>query len=99
MVLYNDLDVNEPLKVYDSGYQARSDEDRNRLLFDYRVGDVYSPKIPGREALAALAADFVQAATKGTRPVSDGRFGADVVSILESAQQSVRLRGQEVSVG
>ncbi len=99
MVLYNDLDVNEPLKVYDSGYQARSDEDRNRLLFDYRVGDVYSPKIPGREALASLAADFVQAITKGTRPISDGRFGADVVAILEAAQQSVRLRGQEVSLG
>jgi predicted dehydrogenase len=99
MVLYNDLDANEPLKVYDSGYQARSDEDRNRLLFDYRAGDVYSPKVPGREALASLAADFVQAVTKGTRPVSDGRFGADVVAILEAAQQSVRQRGQEVSLG
>jgi predicted dehydrogenase len=99
MVLYNDLDANEPLKVYDSGYQARSDEERNRLLFDYRVGDVYSPKVPGREALASLAADFVQAVTKGTRPISDGRFGADVVAILEAAQQSVRQRGQEVSLG
>jgi len=98
MVLYNDLDANEPLKVYDSGYQARSDEDRSRLLFDYRVGDVYSPKIPGREALASLAADFVQAVTKGTRPISDGRFGADVVAILEAAQQSVRQRGHEVEL-
>lgn len=99
MVLYNDLDVNEPVKVYDSSYQARSDEERNRLLFDYRVGDVYCPKIPSREALASLAADFVQAVTKGARPVSDGRFGADVVAILEAAQQSVRQRGQEVSLG
>ncbi len=99
MILYNDLDMNEPLKVYDSGYQARTDEDRNRLLFDYRVGDVYSPKIPGGEALAALASDFVQAITKGVTPVSDGRFGADVVAILEAAQLSVRQRGQEVSLG
>jgi len=98
MILYNDLDANEPLKIYDSGYDARSDEERSRLLFDYRAGDVYSPKIPGREALAALAADFVQAATNGTRPVSDGRFGADVVAILEAAQESVRARGQEVAV-
>jgi hypothetical protein len=98
MILYNDLDMNEPLKVYDSGYQARTDEDRSRLLFDYRVGDVYSPKIPGGEALAALAADFVQAITKGVPPVSDGRFGADVVAILEAAQLSVRQRGQEVSL-
>jgi predicted dehydrogenase len=98
MILYNDLDVNEPLKVYDSGYEARTAEDRNRLLFDYRVGDVFSPKIPACEALAALAADFVRAIAGHTRPISDGRFGADVVAILEAAQQSVRLRGQEVSL-
>ena len=96
MVLYNDLDANEPLKVYDSGYQARTDEERNRLLFDYRVGDVYSPKIPPGEALAALAKDFVSAITTGTEPVSSGRFGADVVAILEAAQRSVGHRGQEV---
>ena len=99
MILYNDLDANEPLKVYDSGYQAKTDEERNRLLFDYRVGDVYSPKIPAREALAALAEDFVRAVDEGRKPVSDGRFGADVVAILEAAQQSVRLRGQEALLG
>jgi predicted dehydrogenase len=99
MVLYNDLDTNEPVKVYDSGYQARSDEDRSRLLFDYRVGDVYSPKIPSREALGAMAADFVQATTKSVQPVSNGRFGADVVAILEAAQKSTRQRGQEVDLG
>ena len=98
MVLYNDLDANEPVKVYDSGYQARSDEERSRLLFDYRAGDVYSPKISGGEALAALAADFVSAMERGTTPVSDGRFGADVTAILEAAQQSVGRRGQEVSL-
>jgi predicted dehydrogenase len=98
MILYNDLDANEPLKVYDSGYQARTDEERNRLLFDYRAGDVYSPKISGREALASLATDFVQSIEKGTKPISDGRFGADVVAVLEAAEKSVRLRGQEVAL-
>lgn len=98
MGLYNDLDVDEPLKVYDSGYEARTAEDRNRPPFDYRVGDVFSPKIPAREAFAALAADFVGATRGSARSISDGRFGADVVAILEAAQQSVRLRGQEVSL-
>lgn len=77
----------------------RSDEERNRLLFDYRGGDVYSPKMPGREALTSLAADFVPAAGGGSWPVSDSRFGADVGAILHAAQQSVRLRGQEVALG
>jgi predicted dehydrogenase len=96
MILYNDLDANEPVKVYDSGYQAHTDEERNRLLFDYRAGDVYSPKIPPGEALAALARDFSGAIREGRPPVSDGRFGADVTAILEAAQESVKRRGQEV---
>lgn len=96
MILYNDLDANEPVKVYDSGYEARTDEERNRLLFDYRAGDVYSPKIPPGEALAALAQDFLGAIATGKAPVSDGRFGAGVTSILEAAQESVKRRGQEV---
>jgi predicted dehydrogenase len=95
MVLYNDLDLDEPVKVYDSGYQARSDEERNRLLFDYRAGDVYSPKIPAQEALGAMAADFVRAIATRRLPASDGRFGAGVVAILEAAERSVRRRGRE----
>jgi predicted dehydrogenase len=95
MVLYNDLDFDEPVKVYDSGYRARSDEERSRLLFDYRAGDVYSPKIPAQEALGAMAADFVRAIATRKRPASDGRFGAGVVAILEAAQRSVRRRGRE----
>ncbi len=98
MVLYNDLDANEPLRVYDSGYEARTLEDRSRLLFDYRAGDVFAPKISGREALAALVGDFWDAIKTGRRPVSDGRFGADVVAILECAEKSVRLRGAEVAI-
>jgi predicted dehydrogenase len=98
MVLYNDLDANEPIRIYDSGYQARTDEDRNRLLFDYRAGNVFAPKISGKEALAALASDFLDAIKTGRPPTSDGRFGADVVAILECAEKSVRLRGAEVSI-
>jgi predicted dehydrogenase len=98
MVLYNDLDANEPIRIYDSGYLARTDEDRNRLLFDYRAGDVFAPKISGKEALAALASDFLDAIKTGRPPTSDGRFGADVVAILECAEKSVRLRGAEVSI-
>src|ERR1051326_4267090 len=56
MIVYDDLDANEAVKVYDSGFPARSDEERNRLLFEYRAGDVYSPKIQPREALANLVA-------------------------------------------
>jgi predicted dehydrogenase len=96
MVVYDDLDSNEPVKVYDSGVVARTSEERNRLLYEYRTGDVYSPKIAQREALANLVAEFAASVRDGAPPVSDGQFGADTVRILEAAQQSIEAGGREV---
>jgi predicted dehydrogenase len=98
MIVYDDLAANEPVKIYDSGVVARTDEERNRLLFEYRIGDVSSPRIPPREALANLVADFAAAIRDGTTPRSDGRFGADTVKILEAAQRSVKAGGSEISL-
>jgi predicted dehydrogenase len=98
MVVYDDLNANEPVKVYDSGFLARTDEERNRLLFEYRAGDVYSPKIPQREALANLVGDFARAIATGQNPLSDGRFGAVAVRILEAAQTSVTVGGREITL-
>jgi predicted dehydrogenase len=98
MVVYDDLNANEPVKVYDSGVMARTDEERNRLLYEYRAGDVYSPKIAPKEALANLVADFASAIRDGTKPISDGRFGADTVKILEAAQNSVTSGGSEITL-
>lgn len=96
MIVYDDLDVNQPVKIYDSGVVARTDEERNRLLYEYRAGDVYSPRIPQREALANLVTDFARAVQNGDRPLSDGTFGADTVRILEAAQHSVKNDGAVV---
>jgi predicted dehydrogenase len=98
MVVYDDLNANEPVKIYDSGVMARTDEERNRLLYEYRAGDVYSPKIAPKEALANLAADFARSVRDGTAPLSDGRFGADAVKILEAAQASVTSGGSEITL-
>lgn len=98
MIVYDDLDGNEPVKIYDSGVVARTDEERNRLLYEYRAGDVYSPRIPQREALANLVADFARAVQTGGRLVSDGRFGTDTVRILEAAQQSIKSHGAPVTL-
>jgi predicted dehydrogenase len=98
MVLYDDLNAAEPVKIYDSGVMARTDADRHRLLYEYRAGDVVSPKIPAREALAELVADFAGAVREGRAPLSDGRFGADTVQILEAAQRSLSEGGREVEL-
>ena len=98
MIVYDDLNGTEPVKIYDSGVEARTDEERNRLLFEYRAGDVYSPRIPQREALANLVLDFAGAIGGGAAPLSDGRFGADTVKILEAAQQSIESGGKEIGL-
>ena len=98
MVVYDDLNATEPVKIYDSGVVAHTDEDRNRLMFEYRAGDVYSPKIAPKEALANLVGDFEAAVRDGRQPVSDGRFGADTVKILEGAERSLERAGAEVEL-
>jgi predicted dehydrogenase len=96
MVIYDDLSVNEPVKIYDSGVVAHTDEERNRLMYEYRSGDVYSPRIAPKEALSSMVGSFSAAIRDGKTPVSDGRFGADAVKILEAAQQSLDGGGSEI---
>jgi predicted dehydrogenase len=98
MIVYDDLNANEQVKIYDSGVIARTDEERNRLLYEYRSGDVFSPKIPSAEALAGLVRDFAGAVLRGTPPVSSGEFGARVVRILEAAQNSLHAGGVAVNL-
>jgi predicted dehydrogenase len=98
MVVYDDLNANEPVKIYDSGVMAKTDEERNRLRYEYRTGDVFSPKIAPKEALANLVLDFASAVKGGAAPLSDGRFGADTVKILEAAQSSVTSGGSEITL-
>lgn len=98
MIVYDDLNANEPVKIYDTGVIARSDEERNRLLYEYRAGDVFSPRIPQREALANLVADFAGAVQTGRPTSSNGRFGADTVRILEAAQRSIKAAGTEIAL-
>ena len=62
----------------------------------YRSGDVLSPKIASTEPLALECADFIDSIRLGRRPVSDGRFGVEVVRVLEAAQRSLKRGGVAV---
>jgi predicted dehydrogenase len=80
MILHNDLDQNEPVKVYDSCVVATSQDARSKLKYDYRIGDVFSPKIPQIEALSNMAGEFVAATHGELVPVSSGSFGVELVA-------------------
>ena len=98
MVLFNDLEPTEKIKVYDTGYNIKSDEDKARLLVDYRTGDIFIPKINTREALSLMAEDFVQCILDKKQPVSNARLGLDVVKILAAAQASIKSSGKEIKI-
>ncbi|MBN2301301.1 MAG: Gfo/Idh/MocA family oxidoreductase [Lentisphaerae bacterium] len=102
MLVYDDLEPTEKVKVYDTGFSMNSEdstnsyEERNKILVDYRVGDAYIPKIEMGEALRGMAADFIRSIREGTEPTANAQSGLSVVRILEAADRSLRNRGQEV---
>ncbi|MEM9379886.1 MAG: Gfo/Idh/MocA family oxidoreductase [Planctomycetota bacterium] len=97
MVIYDDNQVVEKVKVYDRGI-AETLEDEHRHRVEYRTGDMHAPHIPSHEALAAGVADFVRCIRTGETPRSDGATALEVVRILERAEESLALGGSPVAV-
>ncbi|HEX3079964.1 MAG TPA: Gfo/Idh/MocA family oxidoreductase [Puia sp.] len=98
MILYNDLEPSEKVRVYDTGYNHKTEEDRTRIMVDYRTGDVYIPKLSSREALAGVADDFVQSVIHKREPMSNATLGKSVVRILEASQESIKNNGKEIRI-
>lgn len=98
MVVFNDLEPTEKIKIYDTGYSHKTDEEKNKILVDYRAGDIYIPKVEAKEALAGMAADFVSAIINNTTPISNFQSGLDVIKILEASQQSIKNKGKEIII-
>jgi predicted dehydrogenase len=101
MMIYDDMEPSEKLKVYDKGFSIEADptvEPEYQLMVSYRSGDMHVPQLNTREALAVEADNVVQAILgKGSLDV-DGRAGARVVRILEAAQRSIDQGGVVVPV-
>jgi predicted dehydrogenase len=98
MILYNDLEPSEKVRVYDTGYNHKTEEDKTRIMVDYRTGDVHIPKLSTREALAGVADDFVQSVILKRLPLSNALLGRSVVRILEASQESIKNSGREVRI-
>ncbi len=96
MILYDDTEPTEKIKVYETGYTVRTDEEKKRLYMDYRSGDITIPKINNKEALASMAADFVRAVTTKSTPISNADFALNVVRILDAADRSIKNGGGEI---
>ena len=93
MLVWNDLEADEKLKIYDKGVDISSREGVYELLVSYRSGDMWSPQLEQVEALRYELAYFVECVTSGTRPFNDGCAGLRVVRMLEKANESLGKRG------
>lgn len=98
MIVYDDINPTEKIKVYDSGYVYKTDEDKRKIKVDYRVGDIHVPKISTHEPLRKMLEDFVYCIEKGTTPRSSCELGLQVVRVLEAAQTSIKNDGKKVLI-
>ena len=97
MILYNDLEATEKVKIYDTGFEVKEMSKQN-LRVDYRVGDVYIPKLEPKEALSGVISDFVDSSTNSVEPLSNFKLGLEVVEVLEAAQKSIKNNGTMVEI-
>ena len=98
MLVWNDLEPDEKIKVYDKGVKITSGESVYDLLVSYRSGDVWGPKVDSTEALKVELEYFVECIREGKTPLNDGHAGLRVVRLLEAAEQSLQARGQLVAL-
>jgi len=98
MLVWNDLEVDEKLKIYDKGVDIKSQEGVYHLLVSYRSGDMWAPRVEQVEALRLELEYFVECIKKSERPFNDGCAGLKVVRMLEAASKSLSKRGELVYV-
>ncbi len=98
MVVWNDLEADEKIKIYDKGVSVKNGEGMYNLLVSYRSGDMWAPKVEQTEALKAEVNHFVDCITAGRAPINDGIAGLRVVRLLEAAEKSLQARGKLVEI-
>jgi predicted dehydrogenase len=99
MIVYDDVEGSEKVKVYDRGITVNGNpEDVYKILLSYRSGDMYGPKLDPTEALMCEVRHFAECINKGMCPITDGQAALQVIRVLEAATLSMRDRGRLVEV-
>lgn len=99
MIVFDDLEASEKIKVYDKGISVEESAEKvYQALIGYRTGDMWAPQIPVTEALHVEARHFVQCIADGRTPDTDGAAGLRVVRLLEAATASMAQHGRPVAI-
>ncbi|MGE0024567.1 MAG: Gfo/Idh/MocA family protein [Hyphomicrobium sp.] len=101
MIIYDDLEPSEKIKVYDRGVdlEPRGKEQEAQLRVSYRMGDMWAPQLTVREALLDEIEHFASCINAGTVPLTSGQSGLGVVEMLEAATLSMQRRGAPIELG
>ena len=99
MVVYDDLEPSEKIKIYDKGITTKpGTDDLYKLKVGYRSGDMFAPQLDVTEALLIEGRHFMESISRGEPTLTDGRAGLRVVQILEAASRSMRERGRVIEL-
>ena len=98
MLMWDDLQLNEKIKIYDKGVDIKTQEGIYQLLVDYRSGDMWAPRLETVEALRVEAQYFIDCIVNDKTPVNDGIAGLKVVRMLEASDRSLKQGGNLVKL-
>ena len=98
MLVWNDLEADEKVKIYDKGVNIKSREGVYELLVSYRSGDMWAPQIEQVEALRLELDHLIDCIENDKQPINDGYSGYQVVQVLEAAEQSLKSRGELIKL-
>jgi predicted dehydrogenase len=99
MIVYDDLETSEKVKIYDKGITVtETPDDLRKLLISYRTGDLWSPKVNETEALKLEVAHFRNCIDGSEKPITPGERGLAIVRMLEAADKSMQKRGEPVEL-
>jgi len=99
MILYDDLEPSDKLKIYDKGITVTpGPEDVYKMLVSYRLGDMWAPRLDNIEALQTEAMHFIDCITNKKQPLTDGQAGLRMVKMIEAAEKSLQQRGKLVEL-
>ena len=96
MLVFDDLENSEKIKIYDCGVYIKSTESLHNALIQYRIGDMYSPKVEQTEALNCAAKEFISCIEDNRQPLTSGSDGLEIVRILEASEKSLKNKSKLV---
>ena len=98
MIVYDDTEPSEKVKVYDKGIDVTSREGVYETLVQYRTGDMLSPKLDQEEALSVATRHFIDCVLNNKKPITDGTAGLNVVRVLEASELSIKDKGRLIEL-